>query len=78
MSADKLRLTLLSVLISLTLGAHNGQIGLLVKPISEFFGVPLTVAAAQFSWLNGGILFGNLIAIGVFRNYGSTAESVGG
>ena len=27
------------------------------------------MAAAQFSWLNGGILFGNLIAIGVFRNF---------
>ena len=69
MSSDKLRLTLLCVLISLTLGAHNGQIGLLVGPISESFGVEITVAAAQFSWLNGGILFGNLVALAVFRYF---------
>jgi TsgA-like MFS transporter len=67
MTANTFRLTFLSVLISLTLGAHNGQLGLLIKPISEFFGVSITAAAAQFSWLNGGILFGNVVAIGFFR-----------
>ena len=69
MSFNKIRLTLLSLLISLTLGGIASQMGLLIKPIAEYFEVELTVAAAQFSWLSGGILGGNLLALAIFRYF---------
>ena len=49
-------LTAVSLLISFTLGGLSAQIGLLVSPIAAAFGLTQTVAAAQFSWLTGGIL----------------------
>lgn len=64
---NKIRLTSMSLLISFTLAGISSQIGLLVNPISEAFKVEPTVAAAQFSWLNGGVLVGNILAMGAFN-----------
>jgi TsgA-like MFS transporter len=59
----------MSWLISFTLGGLASQIGLLVSPIAETFDLAQTTAAAQFSWLTGGILAGNLLAAPALRYF---------
>jgi MFS family permease len=66
---NRLLLTLMSLLISFTLGGLSSQIGLLVSPIAEAFDLAQTTAAAQFSWLTGGILAGNVLAAPVLRYF---------
>lgn len=67
---NRLRLTAMSLLISFTLGGLGSQIGLFVNPIRDTFGITQTLAAAQFSWLTGGILAGNVLAFAVLRYAG--------
>ena len=64
---NKASLTSLCLLISFTLGGLSSQIGLLVSPIADSFGLTNTAAASQFSWLTGGILAGNLLAAPALR-----------
>jgi len=64
---NKASLTSLCLLISFTLGGLSSQIGLLVSPIADAFDLSQTVAAAQFSWLTGGILAGNILAAPAMR-----------
>lgn len=59
----------MSLLISFTLGGLSSQIGLLVSPIAETFDIAQTTAAAQFSWLTGGILAGNVLAAPALRYF---------
>ena len=59
----------MSLLISFTLGGLSSQIGLLVSPIAEAFDLTQTAAAAQFSWLTGGILAGNVLAAPTLRYF---------
>ena len=56
----------MSLLISFTLGGLSSQIGLLVSPIADAYALTQTAAAAQFSWLTGGILAGNVLAAPTF------------
>jgi len=63
---NKLCLTSMSLLISFTLGGLSSQIGLLVSPIADAYALTQTTAAAQFSWLTGGILAGNVLAAPTF------------
>ena len=67
MNANTIRLTTLSLLISFTLAGLSSQIGVLVNPLSARFGISQTDAAAQFSWLNSGVLLGNLLALSALR-----------
>jgi TsgA-like MFS transporter len=67
LSMNRLSLTSMCLLISFTLGGISSQIGLLVSPIAEAFDLTQTVAAAQFSWLTGGILAGNILAAPTLR-----------
>jgi len=69
MSLNKISLTIISLLISFTLSGFGTQIGLLIKPMSEQFGVALTSASAQFSWYLGGILVGNILSLVIFRYF---------
>jgi TsgA-like MFS transporter len=69
LSMNRLSLTSMCWLISFTLGGISSQIGLLVSPIAEAFDLTQTVAAAQFSWLTGGILAGNVLAIPTLRYF---------
>jgi len=66
---NKLSLTSMSLLISFTLGGLSSQIGLLVGPLAEAFDLSQTTAAAQFSWLTGGILAGNVLAAPTLRYF---------
>ncbi len=66
-TVNRASLTSVCLLISLTLGGLSSQIGLLVSPIAEAFDLTQTLVAAQFSWLTGGILAGNLLAIPILR-----------
>jgi TsgA-like MFS transporter len=66
---NRLSLTSMSLLISLTLGGLSSQIGLLVSPVAEAFDLTQTAAAAQFSWLTGGILAGNVLAAPTLRYF---------
>jgi len=65
----RLSLTSMSLLISFTLGGLSSQIGLLVSPIAGSFNIAQTTAAAQFSWLTGGILAGNVLAAPALRYF---------
>jgi TsgA-like MFS transporter len=69
LSMNRLSLTSMCLLISFTLGGLSSQIGLLVSPIAEAFDLTQTVAAAQFSWLTGGILAGNVLAAPTLRYF---------
>ncbi|SEL05772.1 MFS transporter, TsgA protein [Colwellia chukchiensis] len=69
MSVNKISLTVISLLISFTLSGFGTQIGLLIKPMSEQFGVALTSASSQFSWYLGGILVGNILSLAIFRYF---------
>jgi TsgA-like MFS transporter len=62
-------LTAMCLLISFTLGGLSSQIGVLVNPLASAFGLSQTDAAAQFSWLTGGILAGNVLAIPLLRRF---------
>jgi TsgA-like MFS transporter len=69
LSMNRLSLTSMCLLISFTLGGISSQIGLLVSPVAEAFDLTQTVAAAQFSWLTGGVLAGNVLAIPALRYF---------
>jgi TsgA-like MFS transporter len=68
-SINQWALTAMCLLISFTLGGLSSQIGVLVNPLAEAFGLSQTDAAAQFSWLTGGILAGNVLAIPLLRRF---------
>lgn len=68
-SFNKLNLAVISLLIPFVLAAFIGQIGILIQPIATFFDVPRTQAAAQFSWLLGGALAGNLASLYILRQF---------
>jgi len=69
MFSNKISLTVISLLISFTLSGFGTQIGLLIKPMSEQFGVELTSASTQFSWYLGGILVGNILSLVIYRYF---------
>lgn len=67
MPSKKMRLTIISLLISFTLAGAGTQIGLVIQPMAAYFSEPITLVSAQFSWYLGGVLLGNLISFAVFR-----------
>lgn len=58
---NKLRLTVICLLINLITAGFFLTIGLLTGPISEQFGVELTYTAKQFSWLTGSYFAGTIV-----------------
>ena len=60
--SEKVRLSILSVLIYVVVSGYATQIGLLTGPIATAYGIDISTATASFSMLTGGFLAGTFIA----------------
>lgn len=66
MSINK-ALTLLTAFLSyLVMAGLITQIGILIQPIADFFGISLPAAALLFSFLNFGCLCGTFVSMVIF------------
>lgn len=63
---NQYRVTLVSFLAYFVMSGALSPIGIVVGPMAEHFGRPVTEIAALFSWLTMGILVGSIAALFVF------------
>ena len=59
---NNLRLTSIGLLANLITAGFMTTIGLLTGPISDYFGIELTLATKMFSWATGGYFVGSIVA----------------
>lgn len=62
----RVRITLASFLAYCVMSGMLAPIGIVLPPLGEYLGVPVTEAAELFSWLTLGILVGSALALVVF------------
>ncbi len=63
---NRIRITLTSFLAYGVMAGMLSQIGILIGPMAEHYGRPVTEIAGQFSWLTVGILAGSFISLVIF------------
>lgn len=69
MNVYKACLLMVSFMTYMIMAGLLTQIGIIIKPISEYLDISITDAAAMFSYLTGGTLVGTFISMGVYSRF---------
>ena len=69
MSSYQASLLSVSFMTYMVMAGLLTQIGIVIKPMSDYLGMGITDAAAMFSYLTGGTLLGTFISMAVYSRF---------